>query len=52
MTSDESSDTRYVETKRWWTFWRSVPRPLRRRRSRLSDDVDSDASSYWIRGGF
>jgi hypothetical protein len=51
MVFQEPTETLDTSRSRWWTFWRSVPRPLRRRRARLSNDVDSDAASYWIRGG-
>ena len=52
MASNEPSGTPDVRPARWWMFWRSIPLSLRRRRARLSDEADSDASSYWIRGGF
>jgi hypothetical protein len=52
MTTSENHVETDAERTRWWMFWRVLPTRLRRRRSRLSDEANSDATSFWIRGGF
>jgi hypothetical protein len=52
MTSNEPTTKPNADRTHWWMFWRSVPLPLRRRRARLSDEANSDAAAYGIRGGF
>jgi len=52
MAESETHASNAPERTRWWMFWRVLPPQFRRRRTRLSDDANTDATSYWIRGGF